>query len=121
MRLLQYDLLPLIPSEGSVGASGDLTPLSYLAAVLCGEGEVWRNGVHVSAAHALADAGIAPLRVEAKRRAGDHEWDVGHDRFGVPCLCARRLPHAAGYSHHRIGVRLRLTAMRTISMLRCSQ
>ena len=41
VRLLQYDLLPLIPSEGSVGASGDLTPLSYLAAVLCGEGEVW--------------------------------------------------------------------------------
>jgi histidine ammonia-lyase len=66
VRLLQCDLLPLIPSEGSVGASGDLTPLSYLAAVLCGEGEVWRNGVHVSAAHALAEAGIAPLRLRPK-------------------------------------------------------
>ena len=41
MRLLEHELLPVIPSEGSVGASGDLTPLSYLAAVLCGEGEVW--------------------------------------------------------------------------------
>ena len=50
VRLLQCDLLPVIPSEGSVGASGDLTPLSYLAAVLCGEGEVWRDGVHASAA-----------------------------------------------------------------------
>jgi histidine ammonia-lyase len=66
VRLLQYDLLPLIPSEGSVGASGDLTPLSYLAAVLCGEGEVWRNGVHANAAQALAEAGIAPLRLRPK-------------------------------------------------------
>ena len=50
VRLLQRDLLPIIPSEGSVGASGDLTPLSYLAAVLCGEGEVWRDGAAVPAA-----------------------------------------------------------------------
>ena len=35
--LLRHDVLPLIPAEGSVGASGDLTPLSYVAAVLCGE------------------------------------------------------------------------------------
>jgi histidine ammonia-lyase len=40
-RLLQHDILPLIPEEGSVGASGDLTPLSYVAAVLCGEREVY--------------------------------------------------------------------------------
>ena len=38
--LLQHDILPLIPQEGSVGASGDLTPLSYVAAVLAGEREV---------------------------------------------------------------------------------
>ncbi|NHZ42853.1 HAL/PAL/TAL family ammonia-lyase [Massilia aquatica] len=65
-RLLDADLLPLIPSEGSVGASGDLTPLSYLAAVLCGEREVWRDGVQVPAAQALQDAGIAPLRLRPK-------------------------------------------------------
>jgi histidine ammonia-lyase len=65
-RLLDAGLLPLIPSEGSVGASGDLTPLSYLAAVLCGEREVWRDGVEVPAAQALADAGIAPLRLRPK-------------------------------------------------------
>ncbi len=65
-RLLDAGLLPLIPSEGSVGASGDLTPLSYLAAALCGEREVWRNGEHVSAAEALVDAGIAPLRLRPK-------------------------------------------------------
>ena len=65
-RLLDAGLLPLIPSEGSVGASGDLTPLSYLAAVLCGEREVWRDGVQVPAAQALAQAGIMPLRLRPK-------------------------------------------------------
>ncbi|MDN4051874.1 aromatic amino acid ammonia-lyase [Massilia sp. YIM B02763] len=66
VRLFDAGLLPLIPSEGSVGASGDLTPLSYLAAVLCGEREVLRDGVQVPAAQALADAGIAPLRLRPK-------------------------------------------------------
>ncbi|RJF97211.1 HAL/PAL/TAL family ammonia-lyase [Noviherbaspirillum saxi] len=66
VRLLDKGLLPLIPSEGSVGASGDLTPLSYLAAVLCGEREVWRAGTRVPAAQALAEAGIAPLRLRPK-------------------------------------------------------
>ncbi len=64
--LLERGLLPMIPSEGSVGASGDLTPLSYLAAVLCGEGEVCRDGATMPAAAALAEAGIAPLRMRPK-------------------------------------------------------
>lgn len=66
VRLLDADLLPLIPSEGSVGASGDLTPLSYLAAVLCGEREVLRDGIQIPAAQALNDAGITPLRLRPK-------------------------------------------------------
>lgn len=66
VRLLDTDLLPLIPSEGSVGASGDLTPLSYLAAVLCGEREVLRDGIEITAAQALNDAGITPLRLRPK-------------------------------------------------------
>lgn len=65
-QLLAQDILPAIPCEGSVGASGDLTPLSYLAAVLCGEGEVLRAGVAVPAAAVLADAGIPPLRLRPK-------------------------------------------------------
>ncbi len=64
--LLQLDLMPVMPSEGSVGASGDLTPLSYLAAVLCGEGEVWRDGARLPAAQALAEAHIAPLTLRPK-------------------------------------------------------
>jgi histidine ammonia-lyase len=65
-RLLQHNILPRIPAEGSVGASGDLTPLSYLAAVLCGDGEVWHDGAAGSAAAALKAAGIAPLRLRPK-------------------------------------------------------
>ena len=64
--LINRDLPPLMPSEGSVGASGDLTPLSYLAAVLMGEREVWRDGRAVPAAEALAAAGIAPILLAPK-------------------------------------------------------
>ncbi|QJQ02690.1 HAL/PAL/TAL family ammonia-lyase [Herbaspirillum rubrisubalbicans] len=64
--LLQHDLLPRIPCEGSVGASGDLTPLSYLAAVLCGEREVWHQGQILPAAQALVAAGMTPLRLRPK-------------------------------------------------------
>lgn len=65
-QLLNHDILPLIPSEGSVGASGDLTPLSYLAAALCGEREVLYQGQQVDAVDALQSAGIAPLTLRPK-------------------------------------------------------
>lgn len=64
--LLENDILPLIPAEGSVGASGDLTPLSYVAAVLCGERDVWHHGERRPAAAVLAELGIAPLRLRPK-------------------------------------------------------
>jgi histidine ammonia-lyase len=66
LALLQHDILPLIPAEGSVGASGDLTPLSYVAAVLCGEREVVFDGRRMPAALALAEAGLQPLRLRPK-------------------------------------------------------
>lgn len=64
--LLTHDILPLVPSEGSVGASGDLTPLSYVAAVLCGEREVIAQGVRMPAAQAFAAAGLAPVTLRPK-------------------------------------------------------
>lgn len=64
--LINHDLMPLMPEEGSVGASGDLTPLSYLAAVLMGERMVWRQGVPVAAAEALAAAGIETIVLAPK-------------------------------------------------------
>ena len=65
-RLLNHDLIPVIPSLGSVGASGDLTPLSYLAAVLCGEREVYCGGAVVPAGEALARAGVPVHRFVPK-------------------------------------------------------
>jgi histidine ammonia-lyase len=64
--LLNHDLTPLIYEEGSVGASGDLTPLSYVAAVLAGEAEVLHNGEVTSAADALRSAGLEPLELRLK-------------------------------------------------------
>ncbi|HEX5313896.1 MAG TPA: aromatic amino acid ammonia-lyase [Gammaproteobacteria bacterium] len=64
--LLNHDVLPLIPEEGSVGASGDLTPLSYVVAALIGEREVVNGGQLVGAAEALATAGLAPLTLAPK-------------------------------------------------------
>jgi len=65
-QLLVNDVLPMIPSEGSVGASGDLTPLSYVAAVICGEREVWHHGEKKTAAQALMDIGLKPLKLRPK-------------------------------------------------------
>ena len=59
-------LVPHVPSQGSVGASGDLAPLAHLTLALVGEGEFWRSGERVPAAAALRAAGIAPLVLEAK-------------------------------------------------------
>lgn len=64
--LLQHDILPRIPAEGSVGASGDLTPLSYVAAVLCGQRDVLYQGRETTAAEALAAAGMTPLKLRPK-------------------------------------------------------
>ena len=64
--LLVQDILPLIPAEGSVGASGDLTPLSYVAAVLCGEREVMVDGQRRSAGEVFAERGITPLTLRPK-------------------------------------------------------
>jgi len=65
-ELLRRRILPCIPEEGSVGASGDLTPLSYLAALLVGEREALVGGATRPAAEALAEAGLAPLALEPK-------------------------------------------------------
>jgi histidine ammonia-lyase len=64
--LLNRGVLPVIPSRGSVGASGDLAPLAHLAAVLIGEGEALVDGRRLPGAEAMAAAGIAPIELQAK-------------------------------------------------------
>jgi histidine ammonia-lyase len=66
LALLNRRIHPVIPSRGSVGASGDLAPLAHLALALIGEGQVLVEGRPLPAAMALLQAGIAPLTLEAK-------------------------------------------------------
>ena len=64
--LLNADIVPAIPSRGSVGASGDLTPLSYVAALLMGERRAWFQGQLVEARDALAHAEVPALTLHPK-------------------------------------------------------
>ena len=66
VELLDARVLPRIPSRGSVGASGDLTPLSYVAAVLVGEREVSFRGEEIEARDALEALQLTPLRLLPK-------------------------------------------------------
>ncbi|WP_437881879.1 HAL/PAL/TAL family ammonia-lyase [Pseudomonas sp. LRF_L74] len=63
---IDHDVLPLIPEEGSVGASGDLTPLSYVAATLSGERDVLYKGERRSAAEVHEELGWTPLTLRPK-------------------------------------------------------
>ncbi|HEY3179838.1 MAG TPA: histidine ammonia-lyase [Casimicrobiaceae bacterium] len=65
-KLLATGVMPCIPAQGSVGASGDLAPLAHLAALLIGEGTARIDGRVLEAPAALAAAGIAPLHLAPK-------------------------------------------------------
>ena len=64
--MLQRGLTPVIPSQGSVGASGDLAPLSHMAAAMIGVGHILVDGREMPAEAALAAAGLAPLSLGPK-------------------------------------------------------
>lgn len=63
---LNHDVIPVVPSRGSLGASGDLAPLAHLFLPLLGTGRVWRDDAAIAADDALKKAGIAPLSLVAK-------------------------------------------------------
>jgi histidine ammonia-lyase len=64
--MLDRHLVPIVPAQGSVGASGDLAPLAHMAATMIGVGEIEANGRRLPAAEALAQAGLAPLELGPK-------------------------------------------------------
>ena len=64
--LLDNNVTPVIPAQGSVGASGDLAPLAHMTAVMLGEGEADYQGRRMPGAEALAAAGIAPIALGPK-------------------------------------------------------
>lgn len=66
VEMLNRGVVPVVPERGSVGASGDLAPLAHLSLALIGEGEVFYRGRRLRARQALAEAGLAPVVLEAK-------------------------------------------------------
>lgn len=66
LDFLNRDITPIVPQKGSVGASGDLAPLSHIALCLIGEGEVIYKDKHLSASEALAAEGLSPVTLGPK-------------------------------------------------------
>ena len=69
-RMLVRGVTPVIPSQGSVGASGDLAPLAHMAAVMIGEGEAYFSDVRMPAKNALVAAEMQPIVLAAKEGLG---------------------------------------------------
>ncbi len=105
--LLRHDILPIIPQEGSVGASGDLTPLSYVAAVLIGEREVVYGGRTRPAAEVLRELGLTPLRLRPKE--GIAVMNGTAAMTAVACLAFCRAEYLASLA-------CRLTAMASLAV-----
>ena len=66
VEMLNKQVIPLVPRQGSVGSSGDLAPLAHIALVLIGEGQAFFRGQSVSGMQALSAAGLTPLELKAK-------------------------------------------------------
>ena len=66
LAMAEVGLTPVVPSQGSLGASGDLAPLAHLALPLLGEGQVWEHGAPAPAANVLREHGLAPVALSAK-------------------------------------------------------
>lgn len=66
LAFIKHDLIPVVPEQGSVGASGDLAPLSHLFLPLIGEGEFWQGDKIIAASELLSKHGLKPLDLHAK-------------------------------------------------------
>jgi histidine ammonia-lyase len=105
--LINHQVLPRIPSEGSVGASGDLTPLSYVAAALVGEREVLFRGQLREARDVWTELGHEPLTLAPKE--GLALMNGTAVMTGLACLAFARAAHLTR-------VAARLTALSTIAL-----
>jgi histidine ammonia-lyase len=96
IAMLDLDLLPVVPSQGSVGASGDLAPFAHLALPIIGEGLLKVDGQVMPAADALKLRGLSPLRLQAKEGLSLLNGTEGMLSMAVLGLDrARRLARAA--------------------------
>ncbi|MBU3916416.1 aromatic amino acid ammonia-lyase [bacterium] len=88
LAMLNHNIIPLVPELGSVGASGDLAPLSHVALALIGKGNVRFQGKVISAALALKKAGLSPLKLEMKEGLALNNGIQFMTAIGVYC-CQR--------------------------------
>ena len=96
IEMLDLDLLPVVPSQGSVGASGDLAPFAHLALPIVGEGFLKIDGQAVPAAEALKQRNLSPLRLRPKEGLSLLNGTEGMLSMAVLGLDrARRLARAA--------------------------
>ena len=96
LGLLNHGITPVVPSRGSVGASGDLAPLAHVALVLIGEGEAVVGSRTMPGAEALATAGLDPVVLEAKEGLALINGTHMMCAIGALALCdVRRLGDAA--------------------------
>lgn len=82
--LLNNDIVPVVPSRGSLGASGDLAPLAHAALVLIGEGEAVYQGRRMPGREALSAAGLSPIELTPK--CGLSLINGTHAHTGIACL-----------------------------------
>lgn len=106
-RLLEHDILPLIPEEGSVGASGDLTPLSYIVGTLVGERNVLYKGNTLSSREVFKSLGWPLLTLRPKE--GLAMMNGTGVMNAVACLAYSRAEYLADLS-------CRITAMASIAL-----
>jgi histidine ammonia-lyase len=96
LALLEKGVVPVVPEQGSVGASGDLAPLAHLAQVVIGEGEAFYEGARLDGGEALRRAGVAPLQLEVKEGLALLNGTQAMTAVGALALArAQRLAHAA--------------------------
>lgn len=105
--LLEHDILPVIPSEGSVGASGDLTPLSYIAAVVCGERDVWYKGERRSTLEVYKELEILPHTLRPKEALALMNGTSVMTALAVEAFCR---------AHYLSQLATRLTAMTSLAL-----
>jgi len=83
---LENEVIPVVPEQGSVGASGDLAPLAHLFLPLIGEGKIWKNGKAVPTKEILKEHGLEPIELQAKEGLGlinGTQFILAHALFGL--------------------------------------
>ncbi|HOZ71576.1 MAG TPA: histidine ammonia-lyase [Spirochaetales bacterium] len=108
LDMLNAGVTPVVPEKGSLGASGDLAPLSHVAIALCGMGECCYKGRRMSSAEALAGAGLAPVELAAKEGLALIN--------GTQCMTA--LAALAAYDAERLALTADVVAALTSQALR---